>query len=62
MVNRYPLVSGVVFALVAVLQAARVLAGWTVQIGPFTVPLMFSCVAAIVAAGLSVWAFKSRIT
>ena len=62
MMNGYPLVSGGVFALVAVLQAARALAGWTVQIGPFTVPLMFSWVTAIVAGGLSVWAFRSRIT
>jgi len=58
--SNYPLVSGIVFGLVAILQALRVLAGWTVQIGPLSVPAIFSCVAAIVAGGLSIWAFKSR--
>ncbi len=62
MKSNYPLVSGIVFGLVAVLQAVRVLAGWTVQVGPFNVPAMFSCVAAIVAGGLALWAFKSRFS
>lgn len=61
MKSNYPLVSGIVFGLVAILQAVRALAGWTVQIGPMNVPVMFSCVAAIAAGGLAVWAFKSRI-
>jgi hypothetical protein len=61
MKSNYPLVSGVIFGAVAILQALRALAGWAVQIGPFNVPVSFSCVAAIVAGGLSVWAFKSRV-
>jgi len=60
MKNNYALVSGVIFALVAILQAVRALAEWTVQIGPIHVPLWFSWVAAIVAGSLSVWAFRSR--
>jgi hypothetical protein len=58
--NNYPLVSGAIFGLVAILQALRAFAGWTVQIGPITVPVLFSWVAAIVAGTLSVWAFRSR--
>jgi hypothetical protein len=60
MKNNYPLVSGVVFGLVAILQAFRAFAAWTVQIGPLNVPVLFSWVAAVVAGGLSVWAFRSR--
>jgi hypothetical protein len=60
MKSNYALVSGVVFALVALLQAGRALAAWTVQIGPLNVPLWFSWIAAIVAGSLSVWAFRSR--
>jgi uncharacterized membrane protein len=56
----YSLVSGVVFGLVAILQAMRALLGWAVHIGPVTVPLSFSWIAAMVAGALSVWAFKSR--
>ena len=62
MKSNYPLVSGIVFGLVAILQAMRVVAGWTLQIGPINVPLTFSCVAAIGAGALSIWAFKSRGT
>jgi hypothetical protein len=56
----YPLVSGAIFGLVALLQAVRAIAGWSVQIGPINVPLLFSWIAAIVAGSLSVWAFRSR--
>lgn len=58
--SNYPLVSGVIFALVAILQALRAFAGWTVQIGPINVPILFSWVAAIVAGSLAIWAFRSR--
>jgi hypothetical protein len=60
MKNNYLLVSGVIFGLVALLQAVRAIATWPVQIGPLDVPLWFSWVAAIVAGSLSVWAFRSR--
>jgi hypothetical protein len=60
MKSNYPLVSGALFGVVAILQALRAVAEWPVQIGPLTVPVLFSWVAAIVAATLSVWAFRSR--
>ncbi len=60
MKNNYLLVSGVIFGLVALLQAVRAIAAWPVQIGPLDVPLWFSWVAAIVAGSLSVWAFRSN--
>ncbi len=60
MKSNYPLVSGAVFGLVAILQAIRAFSAWPVQIGPFSVPVLFSWVATIVAGGLAVWAFRSR--
>jgi hypothetical protein len=60
MKGSYTLLSGVIFGLVALLQAARAIAGWAVQIGPISVPVWFSWVAVIVAGSLSIWAFRSR--
>jgi hypothetical protein len=60
MKTNYPLVSGVIFGLVALLQALRAIADWSVQIGPINVPVWFSWVAAVVAGSLAIWAFRSR--
>jgi len=60
MKSNYNLLSGVVFGLVAMLQAVRAIAGWAVQIGSFQVPLWFSWVVVIVAGSLATWAFRSR--
>jgi len=60
MKSSYPILSGVISGLVALLQAVRAITGWAVQIGPLNVPVWFSWVAAIVAGGLSIWAFRSR--
>ena len=59
MQSKYTLVSGAVFGVVAAIQVVRAVNQWVVQIGPFNVPLWFSWVAAVVAGGLCVWAFKS---
>jgi hypothetical protein len=58
--DTYSVVSGIVFAIVAVIQIVRALNEWPVQIGPFAVPVWFSWVACVVAAGLAVWAFRGR--
>jgi len=60
MKSSYALLSSVIFGLVALLHAARAIAGWAVQIGPLSVPLWFSWVVVVIAGGLSVWAFRSR--
>jgi hypothetical protein len=57
--DTYRLVSGVIFGVVAIIQAVRAMNEWSVQIGPFAVPVWFSWVAFVVAGGLCVWAFKS---
>ena len=51
MQDKYRLVSGIIFGVVAVLQAVRALNQWTVQVGPISVPLWFSWMAAVVAGG-----------
>jgi hypothetical protein len=58
--RRYELVSGIVFTIVALVQLARILLGWPVQVDLFTVPIWFSGVAFLVTGGLAIWAFRSR--
>jgi hypothetical protein len=58
--NAYPVVSGVVFGLLAVLQAVRAFNAWPVQVSTFQVPVAASWVVAVIAASLCIWAFRSR--
>jgi len=58
MVRTYELVSGSVFAVVAVAHALRAARGWAIQIDAWSIPIWPSWVAALVAAVLSVWAFR----
>ena len=60
MSNKYAVVSGAIFGVVAVVQATRALNQWTVQIGQFDVPVWFSWIAAVVTGGLCAWAFRSK--
>ena len=60
MTNKYVVVSGAVFGLVAILQAVRAAEQIPVTVGSFPVPVAASWVAALVAAGLSLWAFRSK--
>jgi len=46
----------VVFGLIAVLQATRLINRWPVVVGAWNVPLWLSGLAVIVAAGLCLWA------
>ncbi len=56
--NKYQVVSGVVFALVACLHLARVIYGWQVHIETWTAPLWLSWGGFVVAGALSIWAFR----
>jgi len=49
----YSHLAGVVFALVAILQLVRALAGWPVQVGNTAIPVGASWVAFVIAAGLA---------
>ena len=59
MSSKYGVVSGVIFSVIAVVQAVRALNQWPVHIGDFNVPVWASWVAMIVAGSLCVWAFRS---
>jgi hypothetical protein len=59
MQGKYALVSGVVFGVVAVVQALRLFNQWPVQVGPFAMPVWFSWMALLLAGGLCIWAFRS---
>lgn len=58
--DTYRVVSGIVFGIVAVLQAVRAFNEWAIQIGPVEIPVWFSWLAVVGAGGLCVWAFASR--
>jgi hypothetical protein len=60
MSNKYVVVSGAVFGVVAVLQAVRALNQWPVHVGAFTIPVSASWIAMVVAGSLCAWAFRSR--
>jgi len=60
MSSKYVVVSGVVFGLVAIAQAARALGQVPVHVGSFEIPVWASWVAAVVAGSLCVWAFRSK--
>ncbi|MDQ2946262.1 MAG: hypothetical protein M3Y27_10030 [Acidobacteriota bacterium] len=58
--STYPIISGIIFAIVALLQLLRAIEQWPVQIASFAAPVWISWLAAIVTGGLSLWAFRSR--
>ena len=60
MSRSYAVISGLVFGLVALLQAARAVADMPVRVGSYDVPVFASWIAALAAGGLCAWAFASR--
>jgi hypothetical protein len=55
----YRTISGLVFGLIAVVQAIRAVRQLPVQIGSLSVPVWVSWIAVVVAGGLCVWAFRA---
>jgi hypothetical protein len=60
MANKYVVTSGAVFTLVAILQALRAVGQIPLTVGSFAVPVAASWAAALVAASLALWAFRSK--
>ena len=60
MSKNYTNVSGVIFGFVSLAHVGRAITAMPVQIGSSTIPIWVSWVAAVVAAALCVWAFRSR--
>ncbi len=53
----YGLISGMIFAVVALMHFLRIMNQWTVVLGPWTVPLWASWVGLAASGLLSVWGF-----
>ena len=56
---RYELASGVFFTLLALVQLARTLLGWPVQVAGIGIPIWVSVIACLIAGAFAVWAFRS---
>ena len=54
----YLVVSGGLFAIVALVHVLRLALGWPAEIAGWAVPMWVSWIALIVAAALSIWAFR----
>ena len=57
MLNDYAAVSALIFAVVAIVHLIRILRGWAVHIGPYSVPMSLSWVGLVIAALLAIWGF-----
>jgi hypothetical protein len=57
---KYSVVSGFVFGLIAIAQSVRALRQLPVNVGEFEIPVWLSWLAAVIAASLCVWAFRTR--
>jgi len=55
----YAVVSGLVFGVIALLQAARAVAEVPVRVGSTDIPVFASWIAALAAGALCLWAFRS---
>jgi hypothetical protein len=55
-VTTYLVVSGILFGLIAVVHAMRLMLGWPAQIGGWEVPLWLSWAGLAVPGGLCAWA------
>jgi len=53
----YAVVSALIFAIVAVAHAIRLVNRWTVQVGTFAVPMSVSWIGLVIAALISAWGF-----
>ena len=58
MPSRYAVVSGVLFGVIAVVQAVRALYQWPVQVGDFDMPVWASWIAMVASGSMCIWAFR----
>ncbi len=54
----YILITGVIFAIVALVHLLRLLLDWPAQVGGLAVPSWVSWIAFLVAGALAIWAFS----
>jgi hypothetical protein len=60
--RRYEKVSGVFFGLLAIVQLARLLFRWPVQVASVSVPFWASALAVVITGALGIWAFRTAST
>jgi hypothetical protein len=60
MSGRYPVVSGVVFGLIAFAQLLRAVTQVPIQVGSTEIPVWASWVALVLIGSMSIWAFASQ--
>lgn len=56
--KEYCVVSGVLFALVAMAHLLRIVYGMSIQVDDVVVPMLVSWIGLVVPAALAVWAFR----
>ena len=54
----YVMVSAVIFTLVALMHLMRLMQGWLVQVGTFSVPIWISVLALLVSVLVAIWGFS----
>ena len=57
----FPLIAGIIFALVALLHILRVYMGWPVVVGGWSVPMWVSWIGLIVVGGLGYFGLRLAI-
>jgi hypothetical protein len=55
----YGIVTGILFAVVAVVHLLRLINHWDIQVGTHTIPAIGSVIGLIVTAILSAWGFST---
>jgi len=60
MKSSFGIVAALIFAVIAVVHAYRLVSPFAIQIGSFVVPQSVSWLGLVVAAALSIWGFRSR--
>ncbi len=59
--NAFVILSGIVFAVVCVAHAARLIYRWPVRIGPAAIPAWVSWLGVAGAGALAVWAWHLAV-
>ena len=54
-------IAGLIFGVAAAVHLARVLQGWTMEVGPWPIPMWASWLGAVIAAVLCLGAFRKAI-
>jgi hypothetical protein len=60
MKSSFSIVAALIFAVIALVHAYRLISPFAVQIGSLAVPQSVSWLGLVVAGGLSFWGFRSR--